>query len=42
VQVTDLTDDMTHTGFIGLQVHGVGARSEPLHVMWRNLRIRLL
>jgi hypothetical protein len=42
VQVTDLTDDMTHTGFIGLQVHGVGARTEPLHVAWRNLRIRLL
>src|ERR1051325_11883420 len=41
VQVTDLTDDMTHTGFIGLQVHGVGPRTEPLHVAWRNLRIRL-
>jgi hypothetical protein len=39
-QVTDLTDDMTRTGFIGLQVHGVGPRTEPLHVAWRNLRIR--
>jgi hypothetical protein len=42
VQVTDLTDDMTPSGFIGLQVHGVGARTEPLRVMWRNLRIRSL
>jgi len=42
VQVTDLTDDMTKTGFIGLQVHGVGPRTEPLTVMWRNLRIREL
>ena len=39
-QVTDLTDDMTRTGFIGLQVHGVGGRTDPLHVAWRNLRIR--
>jgi hypothetical protein len=40
VKVTDLTDDMTSTGFIGLQVHGVGPRTEPLHVMWRNLKLR--
>jgi hypothetical protein len=42
VAVTDLTDDMTSTGFIGLQVHGVGPRTEPLKVMWRNLRLRPL
>jgi hypothetical protein len=42
MQVTDLRDDMTKTGFIGLQVHGVGGRTDPLHVMWRNLRIRSL
>jgi 3-keto-disaccharide hydrolase len=42
VQVTDLRDDMTATGFIGLQVHAVGARTEPLYAMWRNLRIRPL
>ncbi len=41
-QVTDLTDDMTKTGFIGLQVHGVGDRTAPLEVRWRNLRIREL
>jgi len=41
-KVTDLTDDMTKTGFIGLQVHGVGNRADPLHVAWRNLRLREL
>ena len=41
-KVTDLTDDMTKTGFIGLQVHGVGNRADPLHVEWRNLRLREL
>ena len=40
VKVTDLTDDMTKTGFIGLQVHGVGPRTERLFVMWRNLKLR--
>lgn len=40
IQVTDLHDDMTKSGFIGLQVHGVGARTEPLRAMWRNIRIR--
>ena len=42
VQVTDLKDDMTHSGFIGLQVHGVGDRTDPLQVRWRNLRLREL
>ncbi len=42
VQVTDLHDNMTASGFIGLQVHGVGARAEPLEVRWRNLRLREL
>ena len=41
-KVTDLRDDMTKTGFIGLQVHGVGNRADPLHVAWRNLRLREL
>lgn len=34
-----IKDDMTPAGFIGLQVHGVGKRTEPLEVRWRNLRI---
>ncbi|MCL5099320.1 MAG: DUF1080 domain-containing protein [Candidatus Omnitrophica bacterium] len=42
VQVTDLEDSMTRTGFIGLQVHGVGNRTDPLQVQWRNLRLREL
>lgn len=39
VPAADLTDDMTATGFIALQVHGVGDRSEPMQVRWRNIRI---
>jgi hypothetical protein len=42
VPVTDLKDDMTGSGFIGLQVHGVGDRIDPLQVRWRNLRLREL
>ena len=42
VQVTDLHDSMTASGFIGLQVHGVGDRADPLTVQWRNLRLREL
>ena len=38
----DFEDDMTLSGFIGLQVHGVGKRTDPLQVRWRNLRIRVL
>ncbi len=41
-QVTDLKDNMTKTGFIGLQVHGVGKRTDPLQVCWRNIRLREL
>ena len=29
-------------GFIGLQVHGIGANQGPFDVRWRNLRIREL
>ncbi|HEY4309271.1 MAG TPA: DUF1080 domain-containing protein [Pirellulales bacterium] len=42
VPAADLKDDMTKSGFIALQVHGVGDRSEPLEVRWRNIRIREL
>ena len=41
-QIADVKDDMTHTGFIGLQVHGVGGTKEPLEVRWRNIRIKNL
>lgn len=41
--IADLTDDKMRTeGFIGLQVHGVGGREDPLRVSWRNIRIRPL
>ncbi len=35
-----LVDGTTQRGFIGLQVHGVGARTDPLRVSWRDIRIR--
>lgn len=42
VAAADLNDDMTGSGFIALQVHGVGDRTDPLSVRWRNLRIKVL
>ncbi|HXG61023.1 MAG TPA: DUF1080 domain-containing protein [Planctomycetota bacterium] len=42
VPAADLKDDVTPKGFIALQVHGVGKRTEPLEVRWRNLRIKEL
>ncbi len=38
----EIADDMTPKGFIGLQVHGVGGRKDPLEVRWRNIRIKVL
>jgi hypothetical protein len=43
VPVVDFVDDAPEaeaSGFIGLQVHGVGARVDPLEVRWRKMRIR--
>ena len=42
VAAAELRDGLTPAGFIALQVHGVGARTEPLVVRWRNLFIREL
>jgi hypothetical protein len=42
VPAADLKDSMTPSGFIGLQVHGVGKRQEPLEVRFRDLRIQEL
>lgn len=36
----DFEDDLTASGFIGLQVHGVGKRKDPISVAWRNIRIQ--
>ncbi len=42
--ISDLTDEAklkSHPkGFIGLQVHGIGAGQGPFQVAWRNLKIR--
>ena len=42
VPAADLRDDMTDSGFVALQVHGVGGRQDPIDVRWRNIRIREL
>lgn len=42
VPAADLKDDLTPRGFIALQVHGVGNRTEPLEVRWRNITIQEL
>jgi len=41
IPCADLIDDMTASGFIGLQVHGVGNDSSKLgrKVIWKNIRI---
>lgn len=39
VSAADLKDDLTRSGFIGLQVHSTDSK-EPLEVRWRNLRIQ--
>lgn len=38
----DFHDDVDASGFIGLQVHGVGDEATPLTVRWRNLKIKEL
>ncbi len=40
VPAADLVDDLTATGFIALQVHGIGNREETLKVRYRNVRIQ--
>jgi hypothetical protein len=42
VPAAELKDSVTPSGFIGLQVHGVGKRQEPLEVHFRNLRLKEL
>src|SRR5207248_7829499 len=42
VPAAELKDAVTPSGFIGLQVHGVGKRKEPLEVRFRNIRIKEL
>jgi hypothetical protein len=40
VPAADLKDGLTPRGFIALQVHGVGERTDPLEVRWRDIRIQ--
>ena len=40
VPAADLRDDRTLSGFIALQVHGVGKRTDPLQVRWKNIRLQ--
>src|SRR6185436_4671029 len=42
VPAADLLDAKDQEGFIGLQVHQVGKREDPLTVAWRNIRIQEL
>src|SRR5207253_2322222 len=42
VAAAELKDSVTASGFIGLQVHGVKDKQEPLDVHFRNLRIKEL
>jgi hypothetical protein len=42
VAAADLKDEATPRGFIALQVHGVGKRTDVLEVRWRSLRIKEL
>lgn len=42
VAAADLKDSLTPSGFIALQVHGVGKEMEPREVRFRNLRIKEL
>jgi hypothetical protein len=42
VPAADLRDDRVPSGFIGLQVHGVGRNQKKLEVRFRHLRIQEL
>jgi len=42
VPAADLVDSKTAEGFIALQVHSVGERTDPLKVRWRNIRLRAI
>lgn len=42
-KIEDLTDaESSQTGFIGLQVHGIGGNEGPYEVRWRNIQLRSL
>ena len=41
-KICDLKDDMTASGFIALQVHGIGKQDEKWQVKWRNIVVKEL
>ncbi len=42
IPAADIFDESARRGHVALQVHGVGARKDPLEVMWRGIRVREL
>jgi hypothetical protein len=42
VPAADLQDDLTKSGFIALQVHGVGKKEDAMEVRFREIRIKEL
>lgn len=40
VPAADLKDSKTASGFIGLQVHGVGSRTDAIQIRWKNIRLK--
>ena len=42
VPAVDCIDGLTRSGFIALQVHGVGNQQEPMEVRFRNIRLKEL
>ena len=42
IATAHLVDGKTHSGFIGLQVHGIKRGTGPYDVAWRNIRIKEL
>ena len=41
-KISDCKDDMTASGFIALQVHGIGKKDEKWQVKWRNIFVKEL
>ena len=42
IPCADFNDALSDSGIIGLQVHGVGEKTTPYQVKWRNIRIKEL
>jgi len=42
VPCADFTDDIDHSGLVGLQVHAIAKGSGPFQVRWRNFRFKEL